>query len=181
MQRSYQVDVRYHGQGLRLTVDIKLDDLRKRGLAAISGPFDDEHRRLFTFALPLEHEFVALRAVVQGKGIRLNSLQIERGGPDPKAAAVGTQKCYMDGKDVKAVVYDRSRLKAGNRLRGPSIVMEMDSTTVILPKHTGIVDRLGNILIYPDAHKALAVRGKPAVRRKAATRPAARRGPKGRK
>jgi N-methylhydantoinase A len=181
MQRSYQVDVRYHGQGLRLTVDVKLDDLRKRGLAAISGPFDDEHRRLFTFALPLEHEFVALRAVVQGKGIRLNSLQIERGGPDPKAAAVGTQKCYMDGKDVKAVVYDRSRLKAGNRLRGPSIVMEMDSTTVILPKHTGIVDRLGNILIYPDAHKALAVRGKPAVRRKAATRPAARRGPKGRK
>jgi len=181
MQRSYQVDVRYHGQGLRLTVDVKLDDLRKRGLEAISGPFDDEHRRLFTFALPLEHEFVALRAVVQGRGIRLDSLLIQRGGPDPKAAAVDTQKSYMDGRDVRAVVYDRSLLKAGNRLKGPSIVMEMDSTTVILPKHTGIVDRLGNILIYPDGHKALAGRGKPAGKRKAATRPAARRGSKGRK
>ena len=35
------------------------------------GPFDAEHTRLFTFALPLEHEFVALRAVVQGKGINI--------------------------------------------------------------------------------------------------------------
>ena len=33
--------------------------------------------------------------------------------------------------------------------------MEMDSTTVVLPKHTGLGDRLGNILIYPDGHKCL--------------------------
>ncbi len=166
MQRSYQVDVRYHGQGLRLTVDVKLEDLKKSGLRAISGPFDEEHRRLFTFALPLEHEFVALRAVVQGKGIKLNSLQIARGQPDPKAAAVGVQQAYMDGKDVKATVYDRALLKAGNRIKGPAIVMEMDSTTVVLPKHTGLVDKLGNILIYPDSHKAIAGRAKPAAKSK---------------
>jgi hypothetical protein len=93
--------------------------------------------------------------VVQGKGIRVNSLQIARGGPDPKAAAVGVQSAFMDGKDVKATVYDRALLKAGNRVKGPAIVMEMDSTTVVLPKHTGLVDRLGNILIYPDGHKRL--------------------------
>jgi N-methylhydantoinase A len=164
MQRSYQVDVRYHGQGLRLTVEVRLDDLKKRGLEAISGPFDEEHKRLFTFALPLEHEFVALRAVVQGKGIRVNKPQIARGGPDPKAAAVGTQKSYMDGKDVKATVYDRALLKSGNRIKGPAIVMEMDSTTVILPKHTGVVDKLGNILIYPDGHKAAGGRARPAAK-----------------
>ena len=181
MQRSYQVDVRYHGQGLRLAVDVKLEDLKKRGLKAISEPFDEEHRRLFTFALPLEHEFVALRAVVQGKGIRVNSLQIDRGGPDPKDAAVARQKAYMGGKDVNATVYDRGRLKAGNRIAGPAIIMEMDSTTVILPKHTGLVDRLGNILIYPDGHKALMGRGRPAARKAKAkpkakaARPAAKR------
>jgi hypothetical protein len=32
--------------------------------------------------------------------------------------------------------------------------MEMDSTTVILPKHHGKVDVYGNILIYPDDYKA---------------------------
>lgn len=155
MQRSYQVDVRYHGQGLRLTVDIKLDDLRRRGLKAISEPFDEEHRRLFTFALPLEHEFVALRAVVQGRGIKVTRRRIAAGTPDPSKAAVGTQAAYMDGRKVKATVYDRARLKAGNRVKGPAIVMEMDSTTVVLPKHTALVDKLGNLLIYPDGHKGL--------------------------
>ena len=155
MRRSYQVDVRYHGQGLRLTIDIDPADLKKRGLKAISDPFDAEHKRLFTFALPLEHEFVALRAVVQGRGIKVKRPAIARGSRDPKAAAVGRQPVTIDRKSLRATVYDRAKLKAGNRIKGPAIVMEMDSTTVVLPKHTGLVDRLGNILIYPDGHKGL--------------------------
>ena len=154
MEFGYQVDVRYHGQGLRLTVDVDLKRLEKQGLDAIRKPFDEEHTRLFTFALPLEHEFVALRAVVQGKGIRIKRQTIAKGGTSPAAAAVGKQKSYMDGKDCTATVYDRARLKAGNRIPGPAIVMEMDSTTVILPKHHGRVDAHGNILIFPDGWKA---------------------------
>ena len=154
MAFGYQVDVRYHGQGLRLTVDVDLRRLEKEGLAAISGPFDAEHTRLFTFALPLEHEFVALRAVVQGKGINVKRQVIARGGASPAAAAVGKQKAYMVGKDCVATVYDRAKLKAGNRIAGPAIVMEMDSTSVILPRHHGKVDAHGNILIYPDDYHA---------------------------
>jgi N-methylhydantoinase A len=151
---SYQVDLRYHGQGLRLTVNIALKDLDKKGLAAISDEFDAEHKRLFTFALELEHEIVTLRAAVQGRGIKLKRAAIASGSADPKAAVVGKQASYMDGKSVTALVYDRARLKAGNKISGPAIVMEMDSTTVILPKHHGKVDKLGNILIYPDGFKA---------------------------
>jgi N-methylhydantoinase A len=151
---AYQVDLRYHGQGLRLTVAVDLKQLQKKGLKAISDQFDEEHKRLFTFALPLEHELVTLRASVQGKGINVKRQMAAKGGSDPKAAAVGKQKSYMDGKDVTATVYDRAKLKAGNKVKGPAIVMEMDSTTVILPKHTGTVDKYGNILIYPDGFKA---------------------------
>ena len=153
MKRSYQVDVRYHGQGLRLTVDVDLQDLKRRGLQAISAPFDAEHERLFTFALPLEHEFVALRASVQGRGIRVKRPAIALGTRDPKAAATGKQPVYIDHRRMSATVYDRARLRAGNRIKGPAIVIEMDSTTVILPKHTGQVDKLGNILIYPDSRR----------------------------
>ncbi len=167
IQTTYQVDLRYHGQGLRLTVNIELKDLQKRGLKAISEQFDEEHKRLFTFALPLEHELVTLRAAVQGQGIRITRQILAKGGPDPKAAAVGKQKAYMDGKDVNAIVYDRARLKAGNKIRGPAIVMEMDSTTVILPKHTGTVDQYGNILIYPDGYRAAK---KPATKKSGAGR-----------
>ncbi len=158
MQIRYQADIRYHGQGLRLTIDVNVGDLEKRGLPSIAAPFDDEHKRLFTFALPLEHEFVNLRAVAQGKGISVNRPTIRAGGPVPKEAAVGRQRVYIDGRVCSAVVYDRARLKAGNRIAGPAIVIEMDSTSVILPKHFGRVDKFGNILIYPDGFNPRPIR-----------------------
>ena len=162
LQFGYQVDVRYHGQGLRLTVNVDLKRLEKEGLDAISKPFDEEHTRLFTFALPLEHEFVSLRAVVHGKGVNITRQKSAMGKSDPSAAAVGKQKVFMEGRDYTAIVYDRAKLKAGARVAGPAIVMEMDSTSVILPKHTGLVDAYSNILIYPDSHAA--VKGKGAAK-----------------
>jgi N-methylhydantoinase A len=149
---SYQVDLRYHGQGLRLTVPIALNALQKRGLKAVSDQFDAEHRRLFTFALELEHEVVSLRAAVQGRGIKVKRAALVKGKARPKSAVVGRQPATMDGKRVTALVYERAQLRAGNLIEGPAIVMEMDSTTVVLPGHHGRVDALGNILIYPDGY-----------------------------
>ena len=102
-----------------------------------------------------------VRENTDGAGLHLarEGPKIAKGGASPKAAAVGRQKTYMEGKDYTAVVYDRALIKAGNRIAGPAIVMEMDSTSVILPKHHGRVDALGNILIFPDSF-----RPKPAAR-----------------
>ncbi len=162
---SYQIDVRYHGQGLRLTVAVDLKDLQKKGLSALAAQFEDEHKRLFTFKLPLELELVTLRAAVQGQGIKIKRQTLAKGSSNPKIAAVAKQKSYMEGKDVTAIVYDRSKLKCGNKVSGPAIIMEMDATTVILPKHTGTVDTFGNILIYPDGYKALK-KATPAKKKK---------------
>lgn len=150
MQTSYQVDVRYRGQGLRLSVDVKLDEIEQRGLVAISEKFDAEHKRLFTFTLSLDHELVTLRAAVRGKSIQIERPAVKRGDVSPEGAKVGTQRVHMDGKDLTAGVYERAQLQAGNVIAGPAIVMEMDSTTVILPGHQGHVDGFGNILIYPE-------------------------------
>ncbi|MEA3180392.1 MAG: N-methylhydantoinase [Gammaproteobacteria bacterium] len=155
MRTTYEVDVRYRGQGLRLNVIVDIKELQERGLDALAEKFDAEHKRLFTFALPHEHEIVTLRAAVRGKGITLTRPKIPKGDVSPRAAAVGTQASYMDGKKVTATVYERSKLAAGNILKGPAIVMEMDSTTVILPAHHGLVDDFGNILLYPEGHDAL--------------------------
>jgi len=155
MRTSYEVDVRYHGQGLRLSVAVGIEELRERGLAALAEKFDAEHKRLFTFALPHEHEVVTLRAAVRGKGISIRRPAAPKGGADAKAAVVGTQAVYIGGKHLKAEVYQRSKLCAGNLIAGPAIVLEMDSTTLILPGHRGVVDDLGNILIYPEGHAGL--------------------------
>ena len=52
---------------------------------------------------------------------------------------------------MQATLYRRDKLKAGNKIAGPAVVLEMDSTSVILAGHTGNVDKLGNILIVPTA------------------------------
>jgi N-methylhydantoinase A len=150
---GFQVDLRYHGQGLLLTVDVDLADLAARGLDAIGTPFDDTHRQLFTFALDLEKEIVNLRAVVQGRATYIRALRIAEGDSDPGGALLGSQHVHMDGRTQSARIYDRSRLRAGNRIAGPAIVTEMDSTTLILSGHTGAVDAFGNIVIRPDGQQ----------------------------
>ena len=47
--------------------------------------------------------------------------------------------------------YDRERLLARNRLEGPAIVTQYDSTTVIPPGIGAHVDRYGNIIIEVGA------------------------------
>ena len=148
---TYQVDIRYHGQGLLLTVDFDLSELRRKGLNAIGNTFDEMHEQLFTFALPAEKELVNLRAVVRDKALSVKAPSVPRGNYNPSGAFISKTKVFMEGKNRFASLYERSKLKQGNIIKGPAIVLEMDSTTVILPDHSGRIDKFGNILITPDA------------------------------
>src|SRR2546422_862050 len=55
----------------------------------------------------------------------------------------------VDGKPVplEASVYLRAALKAGNRLAGPAVVQQMDTTTLIPPQVVATVDRHGNLIV----------------------------------
>jgi N-methylhydantoinase A len=144
----YQVDVRYHGQGFEVPVEVDVDHV---SLDRLGREFDEIHEQMFTFALDAEHELVNLRAVVLGREATVSAERIEDGGPDPASAAIGRTAVFVDDGDAVATLYERSALRAGNRIVGPAIVTEMDSTTLILPEHTGEVDRFGNILIRPSS------------------------------
>ncbi|MEO1203743.1 MAG: hydantoinase/oxoprolinase family protein, partial [Pseudomonadota bacterium] len=147
---SYEADIRYQGQGLQLTVEFDLKDLKRKGFSVIGDQFDEKHRQLFTFALDNDKEFVNLRAVAQGREATLMATKLSRGGANPtQKSKIGRSRVFLDGKNRNAQLYDRRELKAGNRIDGPAIVLEMDSTTVILPGHVGKVDKVGNILITP--------------------------------
>lgn len=148
--QTYQVDIRYHGQGLLLTVDFDIAELEQRGLDVVGERFDEMHRHLFTFALPEEKEIVNLRAVAQGKTTAVRAMRLEKGGSDASAAELGDHMMFVEGRDQKGKLYDRSRLKAGNVVRGPAVILQMDTTTLILPGHIGRVDEFSNILITPE-------------------------------
>ncbi len=146
----YAGDLRYYGQGFEITMPVELDSFSNGGLDRLCAAFDEEHRRMFTFNMETEHEVVNLRAVAQGKAYNLPSLEIEKGDGNPSGAKIRDHEIWSGGESHAAVIYDRAGLKARDKIKGPAIVTEMDSTTLILPDHVGDVDAFGNILITPQ-------------------------------
>ncbi len=146
----YQVDLRYAGQGMRLTVEVLPEEFETGGLEELGNRFDAMHEQLFTFALETERELYTLRAMVQGRESAAEAQVLASGNGDPSAARYAQSKVYYDGQHHDAIIFDRALLKAGDRVSGPAIVTEMDSTTLVLPGCTGEVDPVGNLLIRLD-------------------------------
>ena len=145
----YQIDLRYHGQGMQLTVDVTPEEFAQGGLREVARRFDELHEQLFTFRLDTMHESYNLRALVQGRESAATAEELPRGNGDASGAIRERTQIYFEGREHPAQIYDRALLKAGDRIAGPAIVTEMDSTTLILSGHTGAVDEVGNILIRP--------------------------------
>ena len=143
----FEIDVRYEGQAFEVPLSIDAATLASDGLAGITGRFDDEHRRLFTFNMDSAHELVNLRAVALGPLLDLAAPVLAEGDGDPIAAKLRDHALWADGAMRAAVIYDRAKLRSGDRIPGPAIVTEMDSTTLIEAGCTGLVDAVGNILI----------------------------------
>ncbi len=146
---QYQIDLRYAGQGMRLSVNMSPEEFASQGLKELGHRFDDLHEQLFTFRLDTPHELYNLRAVVQGRESLATAGALPTGTGDASGAVHEKSTIFFESRDHPARIYDRALLKAGDRIPGPAIVTEMDSTSLILPGHTGEVDPVGNILIRP--------------------------------
>ncbi len=149
---TFEAGVRYAGQGFEVDMPITISAFENgNGIEELKATFDAEHKRLFTFNLNVVHEIVNLRAIAVGQGAEMPALALERGNGDASAARTDGHTMWANGERHDGAIYDRSKLKAGDKIPGPCIVCEMDSTAVILPDHIGEVDTYGNILINPTA------------------------------
>jgi N-methylhydantoinase A len=146
---EFEVDVRYAGQAFEVPLTITPDVLERDGVAGILERFDQEHLRLFTFNMDTPHEIVNLRAVALGQALDLPAAELPKGDGNPAAAKMRDHALWMDSKEQAAVIYDRSKLRQGDIIPGPAIVVEMDSTTLIETGCVANVDKVGNILINP--------------------------------
>lgn len=147
-----QADLRYSGQGLVLTVTTTLEELAGSGFKPLAQRFDALHEQLFTFALDADREFVNLRAVVQGPSADISAAAAAPAGTtDASSARISAHRIYAEGAWHDGHLYDRSALAPGHRVEGPAVILEMDSTTLVLPGHEATVDAIGNLLLTPLA------------------------------
>ena len=164
---TFQVDVRYHGQGFEIAVDIDpawLGGVGSGGgsdgsdgsggsagsaIERLAAAFDAEHQRLFSFLLTVDHELVNARATVTGPRPSVAATTLPAGTGDPADALIDTHPVYISGQWADARIYLRGKLRAGDVVPGPAIVTEMDSTTLVLPGHAATVHPSGSLLITP--------------------------------
>jgi 5-oxoprolinase (ATP-hydrolysing)/N-methylhydantoinase A len=145
-------ECRYLGQGYELRVDAPSGVVDDAWAEKIRADFHDIHEREYSRRFE-ESDIEIPNIRVRGIGLTppLRTPEIEQGDDSPEAAQryEGAAWFRVGGRlsEVPTRYYERAALKAGNRLVGPAIVTQYDSTTVIPPGLTAHVDRFGNIVI----------------------------------
>ncbi len=142
-------DMRYVGQEHAVTVDIPMQLFKARDRDGIKKQFDAVHETRYGYSAPPEKaEIVSLRSATIGL-MRKPALEpVEKGRAAPEAAFRGKRPVYFsDTGMIDTPTYERALLKAGNRIRGPALIEEHASTTVVNPKDVVEVDAFGNMHI----------------------------------
>jgi N-methylhydantoinase A len=134
------LDMRYQGQSFELMAPFGEDCIPR---------FHDLHEKTFGFSESHRTvEIVNLRLRARGRNDKPVFPQLPRGeAAPPEAAAIGRSPVCFEGNWIDALILDREKLTAGNRLPGPAILTEYSSTILIPPYAEGRVDEMGNIII----------------------------------
>ncbi len=151
LRLKQQIDLRYLHQGYHLTVDGPDGEITQTHKQPIKAAFDDLHRRTYGASAPEEDaELVTLRVVSEVPVPHLRLPRIAAGRVAD--ARIGERPLYdlTSAKFANAYVYDRARLSANDRITGPAIVEQYDSTTVVLADQVLTVDDFGNLLITEE-------------------------------
>jgi len=152
LRLKQQIDLRYLHQGYHLTVDGPDGEITQTHKQPIKAAFDDLHRRTYGASAPEEDaELVTLRVVSEVPVPHLRLPRIAAGRVAD--ARIGERPLYdlTSAEFANAYVYDRARLGADDRITGPAIVEQYDSTTVVLADQVLTVDDFGNLLITEEA------------------------------
>jgi N-methylhydantoinase A len=144
------LDVRYVGQSFELTLDCP--SLTGRGdlMRSIASEFYAAHLQRFGYAdraLPVE--VVNLRLKLE---LAVDKPLLEPApdsGSDAAHAVISTADVVFAGGMVPTTLYNRDRLRTGNRITGPALLLQLDTTIVVPPGWNGEVDPYGNLLLQP--------------------------------
>jgi N-methylhydantoinase A len=145
---SRAADMRYAGQERTVTVGLPMHVFDDKDRDAIKRRFDGMHLQRYGTCVPAEGaEIVSLRTTVTGIMHKPVIDEIRRGSVAlAKAARTGTRLVYFDGHGfVDTRTFAREALVAGNRIKGPAVVEEYASTTLLAPGDALEVDRFGNL------------------------------------
>lgn len=147
MKFTYYADLRYAGQEHYVKVAL-VDFSNNTSLETIITHFHKEHEKHYSFQLEASVELVNFHLVAE--------VEVEK--PDfPKIKVTGkkVEDAIFDNREVdfddlgkhNTPFYHREQLEPNMTLKGPAIIAEKATTTVVTPIHIVKVDEYGNLIL----------------------------------
>ena len=143
------LDLRYPHQGYTLPVACPAD-ITDADKARLKHAFDEVHLQVYGQSAPREDaEIVTFRLQAEIEVPRLELPALAHGDGRAERALKGERPLFDidDNRFVRATVYDRQALMAGDRIAGPAIIDQFDATTVLLGGQTATVDDTATLII----------------------------------
>ena len=147
---EWTADVRYSGQAYELNVPVPHDGaLTRKDIDALVTRFHALHQKTYAYSSADEPvDVINVRLIGIGQVPDVKLARQKRGPTSPRPALKGKRPVYFDGKGfVPTPIYERDLLKPGNVVKGPCLIEEIISSTVVTPGATARVDPWGNVVI----------------------------------
>jgi N-methylhydantoinase A len=159
----YSLDLRYLGQYHEVTVEIPEKVVAAGDWEAIAAAFHPVHNRLFGYSLEEEGtpvELINLRLVCIGETEKPVFSRRAFAGEDPGRAYKKHRPVFIPGPDEfrEVPVFDALELEFGNRIEGPAILEQVNTTAFITPEYNVMVDSYGSYTVYLREREAEVVK-----------------------
>jgi N-methylhydantoinase A len=147
-------ECRYHGQGFELRAQLPEARLTASNVADVVANFHQQHRLDYGYHFDDgEVELITVRVIGSEDVAPLKVARIDKAeGSDISGAFLYSRATtFDDGQSVETPRYDRNRLRAGQRVAGPAILIQHNSTTLLPPGYTAAVAEFGSLHVYRGA------------------------------
>ncbi|WP_320203123.1 hydantoinase/oxoprolinase family protein [Agrobacterium rosae] len=141
-------ECRYVGQGFELRAEMPSETLTRDNLHVVADNFNMRHKLDYGHAFPEgKVALVTVRVVGTADIDRLELAPLADGGrTDPaEAKAYSRPTVFDDGIKRDTPRYERGKLKAGDMLNGPAIVIQHNSTSLVPPGYVASVATHGTL------------------------------------
>jgi 5-oxoprolinase (ATP-hydrolysing) len=144
-------DCRYAGQGYEVRTEVPAGGVDDDWVEELKERFHAAHELEYGHRFDAPIEIINIRAVGIGRVDELQAPALAEGDGDPSRARTLEREVVfdVDGTAERHLTpfYERERLLAGDRIDGPAIVEQYDTTTVIPPGLAAEIDAHGNIVV----------------------------------
>lgn len=143
-----QVAMRYKGQGWEIPVRLGLADFTEASVELLANEFTKAYEEFFGRAIDdLTVEAVSWSVRVASVQQRPPSIEMLRADQEVAAPMQRPMFDPVEGHNVDAGIIERSALSPGDAVKGPAIIIESQTSTVLGSHHEAVMQSDGTLLI----------------------------------